>query len=334
MVEQTQVYYLVKFNMIKLLKLSLLFVFIYIGFCFVYSIKYKSYIIQNEEFVIESGDSINKIALNLKQRHFISNIHLFKLIVYLMGNKAQKGLYEFTKGNTLIDIAKKITEGKVAFIKIVIPEGYTNKQIFNLLNSNNKLNGVISCELKKCDVKEGDLFPDTYFFIYGESRDNVILSMKHKMNMIKQEYINIDIPKPLKNFEEVLILASIVQKETAKIQEMPIIASVYLNRLNIKMKLQADPTVVYAITNGLGDMKEKKLYRDYFKINSPYNTYKYKGLPINPIANMGRKAIESVLKPADTTFLYFVADGTGGHVFETSYEKHKSNHEKWRQIRN
>ena len=142
------------------------------------------------------------------------------------------------------------------------------------------------------------------------------------------------LPKPLKNWNDVITLASIVQKETPQAREMPIVASVYLNRLNQGMRLQADPTVVYALTDGLGDMQGAALLRGHLQIDSPYNTYKNRGLPPAPIANVGQAAIRAVLKPADTNYLFFVADGRGGHKFSKDYETHMKNHANWRKIKN
>lgn len=140
-------------------------------------------------------------------------------------------------------------------------------------------------------------------------------------------------PRPLKTWNEIVTLASIVQKETSKEDEMPVVASVYLNRLRDKMRLQADPTVVYALTNRLGDMGGKALLREHLKIDSPYNTYTNYGLPPAPIANVGIAAIYAVLQPADTNYLYFVADGKGGHKFARTYEEHMKNHADWRAIK-
>ena len=140
-------------------------------------------------------------------------------------------------------------------------------------------------------------------------------------------------PAPLKNWNDVVTLASIVQKETSRAAEMPVVASVYINRLRKKMRLQADPTVVYAITDGLGDMRGRALLRGHLKVNSPYNTYTHYGLPPAPIANVGRNAISAVLNPADTNYLYFVADGNGGHRFADTYDVHQKNHADWRAIK-
>ena len=138
---------------------------------------------------------------------------------------------------------------------------------------------------------------------------------------------------PLKSWEEVLILASIVQKETPKVREMPIVAGVYLNRLRKNMRLQACPTVVYALTKGEGDMHGAPLLSGHLKVISPYNTYTHSGLPPKPIANVGRDAIRSVFKPSNTSYLYFVADGNGGHKFSQNYSEHQKNHDEWRIIK-
>jgi UPF0755 protein len=141
------------------------------------------------------------------------------------------------------------------------------------------------------------------------------------------------LPSPLHDWNQVITLASIVQKETAKVSEMPLVASVYLNRLRKGMRLQADPTVVYAITNRLGDMEEKRLYAKHLQVKSPYNTYKNAGLPPAPIANVGMDAILAVLNPADTNYYYFVADGSGGHTFSRTLEEHDKNRNVWRKIK-
>jgi UPF0755 protein len=140
-------------------------------------------------------------------------------------------------------------------------------------------------------------------------------------------------PAPLRNWNEVMTLASIVQKETPRVSEMPVVASVYLNRLRKKMKLQADPTVVYAITGGLGDMRGRALLTGHLKTESAYNTYARYGLPPHPIANVGRDAIQAVLNPADTTYYFFVADGTGGHAFAKDFKEPTATRASWREIK-
>jgi UPF0755 protein len=232
-----------------------------------------------------------------------------------------------------------MTTGKVAITTIVIPEGLTVKQIKQLLLQHSGLNGAVECVDNKsrpvCNLKDGQIFPDTYRVARGTNRLAVLELMRKKMidvnNHIRGAYRVL--PRPLKTWDDVVTLASIVQKETPIAREMPIVASVYLNRLNKGMRLQADPTVVYALTNGLGDMQGKPILSSHLKIDSPYNTYRNSGLPPTPIANVGQNAIRAVMRPAETNFLFFVADGQGGHRFSIDYAQHQKNHDAWRKIK-
>ena len=232
-------------------------------------------------------------------------------------------------------IADMLTHGKIATTTVTIPEGYTVKQIKLMLMNIPYLVGEVDCEEEKpvCDLHDGDIFPDTYRIARGTSRLALLELARNKMEEVKKSFENARLPVPLKDWNEVLTLASIVQKETPRAKEMPVVASVYLNRLNINMRLQADPTVVYVLTDGLGDMRGEPLLSGHLKIESPYNTYRNNGLPPAPIANVGIDAIRSVLKPAHTKYLFFVADGRGGHRFSKDYESHQKNHNKWREIK-
>ena len=201
------------------------------------------------------------------------------------------------------------------------------------------LTGDVECgagtDLPVCNLHDGDLFPDTYRVARGTSRLALLDLMRKKMVELEHNWDRAGriAPRPLKTWNDVITLASIVQKETPKESEMPIVASVYLNRLRDGMLLQADPTVVYALTDGLGDMRGRPLYRNHLKIESPYNTYINRGLPPAPIANVGLDAVRAVLNPANTNYLFFVADGNGGHKFSRTYEQHMKNHADWREIK-
>ena len=200
-----------------------------------------------------------------------------------------------------------------------------------------KLSGDVDCDDGRpvCDLADGDVFPDTYYVARGTSRLAVLELARKKMLDIKNKWMRMhrNAPAPLRGWDDVITLASIVQKETPKTSEMKIVASVYLNRLRRGMRLQADPTVVYALTDGYGDMRGEPLLRGHLKIDSPYNTYRNNGLPPAPIANVGTHAIRAVMNPADTRYLYFVADGRGGHKFSADYESHMKNHADWREIK-
>ena len=291
-------------------------------------------------FDVVNGDSVSGVANRLYKQELIDSVDVFKISVRLHGGKIQKGQYDIPKGTSAWRIANMFANGDVASTVIVIPEGLTVKQIKKLLLASGDLTGDVECkdgnDAPVCHLKDGQIFPDTYRVARGTKRLAVLDLARKKMLDVRNHFAKAyrAFPKPLKNWDEVITLASIVQKETPRTREMSIVASVYLNRLNKKMRLQADPTVVYALTDGLGDMQENALLRGHLKIDSPYNTYRNAGLPPAPIANVGQNAIRAVLNPAKTSFLFFVADGQGGHHFSESYDTHMKNHANWRQIKN
>lgn len=289
-------------------------------------------------FKISSGDSVTGVANRLYKSGLIDSVQIFKMSVRAKGGQVQSGYYDIHRGASVWRIADMFANGKVAETTILIPEGLTIKQIKNLLSQENTLTGDVNCKSgdkrQVCNLKDGQIFPDTYTVARGTPRLAVLDLARKKMKTIEDKWKKTNMwPKPLKNWNDVVVLASIVQKETPLVREMPIVASVYLNRLNKGMRLQADPTVVYALTNGLGDMKGKPLLRSHLKINSPFNTYKNAGLPPEPIANVGLAAIGAVLNPAETNYLFFVADGRGGHKFSKDYKQHQKNHNDWRRIK-
>lgn len=285
--------------------------------------------------VVPQGASVTRMTNHLYKSNIIKSKSLFYFSIRLNGGVIQAGEYDIPRGAGVWTIASMLTKGKIATITVTIPEGYTVKQIKTMLMNIPYLVGDVDCTESNpvCDLHDGDIFPDTYRIARGTSRLALLELARKKMVDIKQSFTNARYPAPLKNWNEVLVLASIVQKETPRVKEMPIVASVYLNRLNINMRLQADPTVVYALTDGLGDMQGEPLLSGHLKTDSPYNTYKYNGLPPAPIANVGREAIRAVIKPAHTKYLFFVADGRGGHRFSKDYETHQKHHNKWREIK-
>lgn len=291
-------------------------------------------------FDVVRGDSVTGVANRLVKQKLIDSDVLFKQVVRIKGGRIQSGQYDIPRGASVWRIADMLVNGRVASTTIVIPEGLTVQQIKKLLLQSAALTGAVECDAGNiapvCNLKDGQIFPDTYTVARGMRRLAVLDLARKKMQGIKDSWDKTSrrLPKPLKSWNEVITLASIVQKETPLVREMPIVASVYLNRLNKGMRLQADPTVVYALTNGLGDMQGAPLLRGHLKIDSPYNTYRNAGLPPAPIANVGQSAIRAVLNPAETNFLFFVADGKGGHRFSRDYETHKKNHNAWRKIKN
>lgn len=304
----------------------------------VYTVCWTSPVRRATTVVIEDGASVSRVASRLQKTNLINSTDVFKMVVRLYGGRIQRGMYDIPARASALRIARMMARGDVASVTIVIPEGLTVQQIKNQLLGSSVLTGPVDCTDVKnpvCDLRDGDLFPDTYRVARGTRRLAVLELMRKKMQRIQDNWVATGrrAPAGLKNWNDVVTLASIVQKETPRASEMPVVASVYLNRLHKKMRLQADPTVVYAVTGGLGDMQGRALLRGHLKVDSPYNTYAHYGLPPAPIANVGRNAIAAVLNPADTNYLYFVADGNGGHRFADSYEIHQKNHADWRAIK-
>ena len=285
--------------------------------------------------VVPRGASVTGMTNYLYKNNIIKSKNLFYFSIRLNGGQIQAGEYDIPRGAGVWTVADMLAHGRVATMSVTFPEGLTIKQIKNMLMATSSLSGDVNCESDKpvCNLRDGDVFPDTYRVARGTSRLAVLDLARKKMESVKQKFVNYKYPAPLKNWNDVMVLASIVQKETPLKREMPMVAGVYLNRLNSNMRLQADPTVVYALTDGLGDMQGTPLLRGHLKIDSPYNTYMKSGLPPYPIANVGVGAIRSVLKPAKTEYLFFVADGRGGHKFSKTYSEHQKNHQEWREIK-
>ena len=310
-----------------------------VGLC-IYTMCIWSPVRQDTSFIVNSGDSVSSVAASLRQNRIIYSESLFKLAIRNMGGRVQRGDYDIPRGVSIWRVAHMLANGRVATTDILIPEGLTIKQIKVLLSNAPRLSGDVECnpdnDAPVCQVQDGDIFPDTYRVAKGTPRLAVLDLARKKMESIRDSLMRAGyiIPRPLKTWNDVVTLASIVQRETPRESEMPVVASVYINRLRKNMRLQADPTVVYALTDGIGDMRGEPLLRGHLKIDSPYNTYTHNGLPPAPIANVGSAAIRAVLRPADTNYLFFVADGKGGHIFSKSYDEHMKHHADWREIKN
>ena len=307
---------------------------------FIYIMGIWSPVKSDTTFVINNGDSVSSVAAGLRKNHIVYSETLFKFAIRRMGGRVQRGDYDIPSGVSTWRVARMFAKGRVATTDILIPEGLTIKQIKVLLANAPRLSGDVECAAGNnapvCDLHDGDVFPDTYRVAKGTPRLAVLDLARKKMETMRDSLMRAGyiIPRPLKTWNDVLTLASIVQRETPRESEMPVVASVYINRLRKNMRLQADPTIVYALTDGYGDMRGAPLLTGHLKIDSPYNTYTHNGLPPAPIANVGAAAIRAVLRPADTNYLYFVADGRGGHIFTKSYEEHMKHHADWRKIKN
>ena len=282
------------------------------------------------KFIIENGASFNGVCNELKESDLITNNFMFRLIAVLYGydSKIKAGEYYISKSMSPLTMLEIFVKGKSILYKITIPEGFSTEQIGQLL----ELNGLTSKEdfvntanninfAKKlglnCSSFEGYLFPDTYYFPKGISCEKIITIMyKSFQNKIKPEWIK---KASEMNFSlhKIITLASIIEKETGTPEERPIIASIFHNRLKNNMRLESDPTVIYGIKNFNGNITKKDL-----QTQTPYNTYKIKGLPPGPIANPGARSIHAAIFPDQTKYLYFVSKKDGTHFFSTNLKDH------------
>ena len=282
--------------------------------------------------VVPKGASLKTVAEELSRAGVIDKPWLFRIMARINGlaKHLKAGEYQFMPGISLQAAMDKIARGEVFFRRITIPEGLTSGQIMYLIANYPDLEGEIDL-----DVKEGELLPETYSFELGASRNSIILQARAAMQKALEEvWASRDSSLPLKDVNELLTRASIIEKETGVPEERPLVASVFLNRLKKGMRLQTDPTVIYAITEGETSFG-RSLKRADLKIDSPYNTYLNYGLPPGPICNPGREALMAAARPQQSDYLYFVADGKGGHRFARSLNEHNRNVKAWvRSIRN
>jgi UPF0755 protein len=247
--------------------------------------------------------------------------------------KAHEGLkageYQFKAHSSLNDVVTTLSDGKVVIHQVSIPEGLTSEQIVARLMDNDVLTGNID-EVPA----EGSMLPDTYNFTRGMTRAQLIQHMQQaQQRLVKEIWARRAADLPIKTPEQLVILASLIEKETGKPDERTRIAAVFVNRLKQKMRLQSDPTIIYGLVGGKGTLG-RPIMKSEIDQPTPYNTYQIDGLPPGPITNPGRAALEAAANPARTRDLYFVADGTGGHVFAETYEQHQKNVAHLRQVEN
>ena len=235
-------------------------------------------------------------------------------------NELKYGEYQFAKNASLRDVVDTIIEGKVVQHAFTVAEGLTSDQIVQRLVDNDVLSGNIR------DVpREGTLLPETYRFTRGTTREQMIQRMQQAQQRAVQEiWERRSSDLPIRTPEQLVTLASIIEKETGKPEERTRVAAVFVNRLRQKMKLQSDPTIIYGLVGGKGSLG-RPIQRSEIEQPTPYNTYVIDGLPPGPIANPGRASLEAAANPARTKELFFVADGTGGHAFADNYEQHQKN---------
>ena len=279
--------------------------------------------------VIPKGAGLRDVAGTLAGAGVIDNRYAFVLGTYLSGRRhgLRAGEYEFAAGISSEGAADLIDSGKVVRHRLTVPEGLTTAEIVALVDAAPSLEGTIDAE-----PPEGTLLPDTYFYVLGNTRMELLNRMHHAMeralaDVWAKRAPNLPLPSPA----AAVTLASIVEKETARPDERARIAGVYIDRLRIGMKLQADPTVIYVLTKGGAMPLNRSLTHDDLAVASPYNTYLEKGLPPTPIANPGLASLRAAVQPDDRGDLYLVADGSGGHAFAKTLEEHNRNVAKLRE---
>ncbi len=278
---------------------------------------------------IEKGSSVHKIAQTLFEQNIIDDPLFFKIGARLARPKGPLKAGEYLMPNTIstAEMIRILQMGKTHQRRVTIPEGLMAVEIVAMINQTDGLTGEVT-EIPP----EGSLLPETYHFDRGMDRRMLVTRMQQAMQAtIKALWETRAGNLPVKTPEEAIILASIVEKETGIAAERPRVAGVFVNRLNVGMALQTDPTVIYAITLGKEKL-DRPLYRKDLNIQSPYNTYVVTGLPPGPIANPGRASIAATLQPEEHDYFYFVADGTGGHAFGKTMDDHARNVNQWRKI--
>jgi UPF0755 protein len=279
--------------------------------------------------VIPRNTGTSEIAELLTREGVINQPTLFELYALLNRQRGQlkAGEFQFKAGASIDDAIDTLVQGKAILHSVTIPEGLTSEQVVARLSDNGILTGDVT-EMPS----EGTLLPDTYKFERGMTRQQLVNTMQAAQRQaVSQIWQRRSPDLPVKTPQELVILASIVEKETGRADERTRVAGVFINRLVKRMKLQSDPTIVYGIVGGKGTLG-RGIMRSEIEQATPYNTYMIEGLPPSAIANPGRAALEAVANPSRTKDLYFVADGSGGHTFAESYDQHTKNVARWRQV--
>jgi UPF0755 protein len=285
---------------------------------------------QARAITLDRGVSLSAIADQLQKDGVIASKWLFVGGVLLNRQQAalKAGEYLIPAHASMRDIMEAMVSGKGILYSVSIPEGLTSEQIVARLNSEDILEGDIAAV-----PAEGSLLPETYKFTRGDTKQSIIDRMQRERDRVLADVWAHRAPDlPVTTPEELVVLASIVEKETALSDERSRVAAVFVNRLRLSMRLQSDPTVIYGLFKGAGKPSGFVLSRADLEKQSPYNTYVVNGLPPAPIANPGRASLEAVANPSRTRDLFFVADGSGGHAFAETYEAHLKNVTRWRDI--
>lgn len=280
-------------------------------------------------FLVKEKTGVQDIADQLERRGLVSDARIFRMGVRAYGNDGslKAGEYEIQAGASMHEIMELLKSGKSVQYSLTIPEGLTVEQAWKRIAEQEALTGDMPAEMPA----EGTLAADTQRFTRGLTRQQIINKMlADQKELVETIWQRRTSDLPLADINEFVTLASIVEKETARGDERSRVAAVFINRLNKGMRLQSDPTIIYGIFGGKGKPADRPIYRSDIDKPTAYNTYTIKGLPPTPIANPGKASLEAVANPSKTKDLYFVADGSGGHVFAETLDEHNENVARWR----
>lgn len=281
--------------------------------------------------LIKPNSGIQEIADQLERRGIISDARIFWIGVsaYRNDSKLKAGEYEIKAASSMFDVMEVLKSGKSVLYSLTIPEGLTVEQAFERIAGNDVLTGDLPATMPP----EGSIATDTMRFTRGATREDIVKKLVADQKKLVDDIWARRVDNlPIKTVDEFVTLASIVEKETGRADERSRVAAVFVNRLKKKMRLQSDPTIIYGLFGGKGKPQDRPIYQSDIDKPTPYNTYQINGLPPTAIANPGRAALEAVANPSQTDDLYFVADGSGGHVFASTLEEHNENVARYREF--
>jgi len=284
---------------------------------------------EKQIYQVNYGASIGTVAKDLRDKKWINSELFFNSLSKLLGanKKLQSGYYQIDPNMDVMTFLENISNGSVVTTKVTLIEGKTLNDYFDQLSSDSSLISEDTLEeiMQSLDIKapyDGWFYPETYQFNYGESVRNVLArSFQVMQGKVKELWVDRAKSLPFKSPYEAIILASLIEKETALDQEKTLISGVFIRRLEQGMRLQTDPTVIYA----LGDTYQAPLKKSDLKVDSLYNTYKYDGLPPGAISSVGYESLYAAFHPDEGNDLYFVSKKDGSHAFASNYEEHKDN---------
>lgn len=279
-------------------------------------------------FAVEAGEGFSSVAARLEQEGLVNDDRVLKLFARINQSESQikAGAYSIPAGASAGAILQQLIAGDVVQLKLTIPEGLTTAQILRRIEASENLTGP----MPEMDYGEGTLLPDTYVFGAGTTRTQFINRMQQaQRDLLDRLWPLRDEGLPVSTPEEAVILASVVEKETGHPEERGMVAGLFTGRLLKGMRLESDPTIIYGVSRGepLYNRRGERrtLYRSEIDRKTDWNTYQIDGLPKTPICNPGAAAIEAVLHPPETEYVFFVADGKGGHLFAKTYAEHQRN---------